>query len=67
MNDYKTRPDTWLPQSRSDEWGLHLSIVALLDCKEQNEFQYHIGQVLEWLLGIADIKKWTRLSDLWTN
>ena len=22
---------------------------TLLDCKEQNEFQYDIGQILEWL------------------
>ena len=37
--------------------------MCLLECKEQNEFQYVSGQITEWLLGIADIKNRTRLLD----
>ena len=33
--------------------------IKLLDCKDQNEFQYDIDQILKWFLGTADIKKWT--------
>ena len=34
---------------------------GFVDCKEQNEFKYDIGQ------GIIDVKKRTRLLDWWTN
>ena len=30
---------------------------SVLDCKKQNEFQYNSGQLMEWLSGIADIKR----------
>ena len=40
----------------SKEW-------IFLDCKQQNEFQYDSGQIMEWLLGIADINSWTGLLD----
>ena len=31
--------------------------VLLYDSKERNEFMYDSGQIMEWLWGIADIKK----------
>ena len=33
--------------------------MCLFDFKEQNEFQNDSAQIMQWLLGIADIKKWT--------
>ena len=32
---------------------------SLLDCLEQNTFQYDKGPINEWLLGVEDIKRWT--------
>ena len=29
----------------------------LVDCKEQNVSDYNSGNIMEWLLGIADIMK----------
>ena len=40
---------------------------SLLDWKKQNEFQKNSGQIMEWLSGIADIKRWTWLLVLWAN
>ena len=41
--------------------------MCLFDFKEQNEFQNESAQIMQWLLGIADIKIWIWLLDWWTN
>ena len=48
------------------DWGERF-FRYLFDFKEQNEFQNDSAQIMQWLVGIVDIKKWIWRLDWWTN